>query len=201
MRHFILIISVAFFVAAVCNSPSDNRKNHKMTAQTIGQISQKMPNQFVRDVLFCAATAYGEARSEGAEGMHAVLNVVQNRLKSPATWWKVQDGDNVPDNTLAAVCVDRAQFSCWNESDPNSKICRAFADPDNLDSNLENREFRKAFGVAFRAVIGALPDVTSGSTHYHTKAIRPMWLVDPKTKKKHHPVLALGQHLFYNTVS
>ena len=56
-----------------------------------------------------ARTIWGEARGEGSQGMQAVANVIQNRVKQGG-WWGA---------TFAEVCKKKSQFSCWNEGDPN----------------------------------------------------------------------------------
>lgn len=49
-----------------------------------------------------ASTLWMEARGEGCNGIDAVASVIYNRAK-------VKDG-----NAMAAVCLKRKQFSCWN---------------------------------------------------------------------------------------
>ena len=167
----------------------------------IAEISEKMANQQERDLLFCAATLVGEARSEGYDGMQAVMNVIQNRLASPVSWWHKEAGDNVQDDTLAAVCIDAWQFSCWNDGskpkqkkDPNFERCAAMADPDNFAENLKDKYFARAVSVASLALHGELPDLTHGSTHYHTTGVSPAWSVGKK------PAIVIGRHKFFNNV-
>jgi spore germination cell wall hydrolase CwlJ-like protein len=168
----------------------------------IAQISFKMKNQYQRDLLFCAATLVGEARSEGYEGMQAVMNVIKNRLKSPVKWWH-RENDGVPDDTLAAVCVDAWQFSCWNDGtkkgqkeDPNYKKCVLYSDPDNFAENLKDKYFARALSVVSLALNNDLKDLTSGSTHYYANYIAaPAWA---KGKK---PVIVIGRHKFFNNIS
>lgn len=168
----------------------------------IAAISAKMENEYQRDLLFCAATLVGEARGEGYEGMQAVINVAVNRLDSPVTWWHRQDGDGIPDDTLAAVCLDPLQFSCWNDGkqrgkkkDPNYDSCLSLADPERFFDNLAIPAYARAVSIVLRALHGDLPDITKGSTHYHAKAINPSWA------KGKNPALALRNHLFYNDVA
>lgn len=60
------------------------------------------------DLIYLAKTLYGEARSEGYEGMRLIGWVIRNRVEHPS--W--------PD-TYASVVTQRAQFSAWLRSDPN----------------------------------------------------------------------------------
>ena len=56
------------------------------------------------DVSIIAKTLYGEARSEGYEGILAVATVIFNRAK----------GDR---DMFAKVCLKPKQFSCWTGVD------------------------------------------------------------------------------------
>lgn len=121
-----------------------------------------------------ARTAWGEARSEGREGMQAVINVIMNRYKDPRTWW----GRSVRD-----ICLHPYQFSAWNANDPNRQKMLAV--------NETDANFRTAINLANLALAGNLPDITGGADHYHTKQIEPDWLSAASK------VADLGNHLFY----
>ena len=120
-----------------------------------------------------AKTLYGEARGEGLKGIEAVACVIVNRLKKPC-WWG---------HTIQEVCLKPAQFSCWNKDDPNRQL---------LNTDLSQEPiFDVCRRVAVRAIKGLLPDITKGSTHYHTLSVNPKWasaLV---------PNVQIGKHLFY----
>lgn len=189
----------ALFLAFFGAHPAQAQPDYKIHA--VAAISEKMENKYQRDLLFCAATLAGEARGEGNSGMQAVMNVIQNRQKSGVRWWKTQIGDNVPDDTLAAVCVDPWQFSCWNDGtrdgqkkDPNFDLCARLADPDKFTENLEYDYFTRALSLAALALHGNLPDITHGSMHYHARGISPKWA------RRKTPIIALKSHLFYNNV-
>jgi len=78
------------------------------------------------------------------------------------------------------------RFSCWNENDPNREKILAV--------ETGQKVFDSCVRIARRAVSGCLEDVTKGATHYHTKAVMPVW-------SRGRPVSAeLGRHLFYNTI-
>ncbi len=131
------------------------------------------------DVL--ARTLWGEARNQGTHGMHAVANVVMNRVthaqKKGKFWW----GNNV-----IQVCQKPYQFSCWNRDDPNFRKLQAVDESDLY--------FSSAVRIARRAVIGVLPDITNGATHYHTKVISPYWA------KGKTPCADIGAHVFYRMI-
>lgn len=136
-----------------------------------------------RDVDILASTLWGEARGEPQEGKVAVANVVLNRHKKPG-WWSRQKGDGVPDDTIAAVCLDPYQFSCWNKKDPNyPKI-----------QKLKPEDAEECWVIAGLAVAGFLRDNTSGATHYKTERARPKWARGKK------PVVVIGNHQFYNNI-
>ncbi|WP_179188665.1 cell wall hydrolase [Kiloniella majae] len=125
-----------------------------------------------------ARTAWGEARSEGSQGMQAVINVVMNRHKDPRTWW----GRSVRDICLFSY-KGVHQFSAWNEGDANK--------PKMLVVDETDANFRTALSLANMALKGDLPDITGGADHYHTKAIDPYWAASGVK------VADLGSHLFY----
>ena len=115
-------------------------------------------------------TVYGESRSEGQFGKRAVAHVIRNRVADPR--W--------PD-TIAEVCQQPRQFSCWNEGDPNLPKLKA-ANPDIMcldaivDSALNS-------------------DPTNGANHYLTRALydsddRPGWADDMQV------TASIGGHVF-----
>lgn len=95
-----------------------------------------------------ARTLWGEARGEGEAGMVAVACVIMNRAHNPR-WWG---------HDPAEVCTKPAQFSCWNESDPNRAKLLAVtkADP----------QFAQAISIASNALCCLLADVTFNADSY-----------------------------------
>lgn len=129
------------------------------------------------DVL--ARTLWGEARNEGYDGMHAVANVVLNRVEEAVArggqfWWG---------NDIIAVCHKPYQFSCWNSNDPNREKLMVVTRRD--------RRFQVALEIAERAVDGRLHDVTYRATHYHADYVSPNWAKNAK------PLITIGRHIFY----
>jgi len=131
-----------------------------------------------RDIDVMARTLWGEARNQGLKGMEAVASVVMNRLEVSKEykyyWWG---------NTVEKICLKNKQFSCWNENDPNLKKMYALTP--------ENKIFARALEIAELAVHGDLKDNTKGSTHYHTKSIKPYWIKGEKPRK------TIRDHVFY----
>lgn len=128
-----------------------------------------------------ARTIFGEARGESVEGMEAVANVIQNRVKIAQKkgryWWG---------NNIIGVCQKPYQFSCWNKDDPSYKRL--------LEVTDKNIHFATALRIARRAVINALRDRTYGATHYHADYVSPFWAKGEK------PVKTIGRHIFYKLV-
>lgn len=128
------------------------------------------------DVSTLAKVLWGEARSEGTDGMEAVAWVVVNRVRQPGT--------RFPD-TVTAVCRQPFQFSCFNTSDPNAKLCAAV--------NESDASYALALWVAASVLTGQVPDPTHGAQYYHTVGMKqyPAWA------SKMQLVVTLGHHRFY----
>jgi len=123
-----------------------------------------------------ARTVWAEARGEGSQGMHAICNVVMNRVKANSWWGK----------TPKEVCLKKSQFSCWNKSDPNYSKLIAVTESD--------KNFKTAKQLATAAVNGSLFDITNGATNYLAlKSLKtvPSWVNDMKV------VANIGNHTFY----
>ena len=120
-----------------------------------------------------ARTIWGEARSEGQHGMEAVAAVIMNRVRHPHRWG----------NSVAEVCLQPRQFSCWNADDPNRK--KLF-----LVSHAQP-SFRLAWEIADRAIHDELEDPTGGADHYHEESVNPSWA------RGQTPIVRIGQHVFY----
>ena len=132
------------------------------------------------DVDVLARTLYGEAEAWDREDAEAIAAVVMNRVR-----WR-----NWP-STVAAVCLQLMQFSCWNAGDPNR--------PRILAVNAGEAWFEECRAIAQRAVNGDLADITGGATHYIADYIRP-----PNWAKGHKPCFVSGagkyKHLFFNDI-
>jgi len=108
--------------------------------------------------------------------MEAVAAVIQNRAND-LRW----------PPSFAAVCKQRAQFSCWLSNDPNL--------PKLLEVGLEDPQFAMAYAIAARAAADDLEDRIAGANHYLTSALfersdRPSW-ADPDAV-----TCRVGRHVF-----
>ncbi len=112
-------------------------------------------------LLTAARTLWQEARGEPDEGRRAVAHVFWNRLRS-RRW-----GDS-----LASVCLWRAQFSGWLlPGEPNFLEACALPDDDPLLVKL----------LAIIVAAESEPDPTKGATHYFSNTMRvaPAWALSP----------------------
>jgi spore germination cell wall hydrolase CwlJ-like protein len=132
------------------------------------------------EVRLLAATAWGEARSEGADGMRAVAHVIVNRV-----------GQRFGDD-LETVIRAPKQFSAWNVGDPNRPLVQ---NPERYATGGANLEtWRAAQEIAREVLSGQSVDPTNGALFYHTRAIRPWW------SRYGHGATAIGAHIFYRDV-
>ena len=125
-----------------------------------------------------AATLWGEARNQGPRGLQAVAGVIANRART--RYRRCVDA--------RAVCLDRWQFSCWNEKDPNrARMLAVVRQPDEI--------LLQTLALADDVLAGSIADITRGARHYHTSRVRPFWANGKQ------PCAAIGDHLFYNDVA
>ena len=111
-----------------------------------------------------ARTIYGEARNQGMPGMIAAGWTIRNRAE------KDLGNDGLPDwwgEGIVGVCKRPWQYSCWNANDPNRVKLLAVTARDGA--------FKSCLAAAKGVLTGQYTDPTKGSTHYHTKAVRPKW--------------------------
>jgi spore germination cell wall hydrolase CwlJ-like protein len=135
------------------------------------------------DETVVAGTAYGEARSLGYEGLHAVCNVIMNRV-AKQTWYGL---------TATEVCLKHSQsgvyqFDCNDPKDPNYDKIQAVttADP----------QYMLALKLATDAVAGNLPDITNGALNYYSTTI-PL----PSWAQGHTPCYTVGNTEFFNDIA
>lgn len=129
------------------------------------------------DKVIMAKTLWGEARGETDEGVKAVAAVILNRLAS----------SRYP-NTLAGVCRQSKQFSCWNSNDPNRAKIDALSamDPD----------FLRLRSIVDQLIAAGPQSVLPANVlHYHTTTISADW-------SKGKPVFdRIGSHNFYANIA
>jgi N-acetylmuramoyl-L-alanine amidase len=134
------------------------------------------------DLNTVARTILGEARGEPWLGKIAVAWCIRNRVDADL------GNDDKPDwwgEGYVGVCRKKWQFSCWLDSDPNSKFI-ATADP------ATNDMLRDCYAAAALVMTGAVPDPTNGADHYFNPAA-----ANPDWAKGRAPVAKIGRHSFY----
>lgn len=133
-----------------------------------------------------ALTLYGEARSEPIEGIVAVGNVIQHRANDAKHRWKP---------TLAGVCLQPWQFSCWNVIGGERNYARLVAIAEALAGGTDPHDagFEECAFIATGIVKRVLRDRVKGSNHYHTVKLTPR----PSWARNHVPTVQVAGHLFY----
>jgi spore germination cell wall hydrolase CwlJ-like protein len=129
------------------------------------------------DIDVGSLTLFGEASNQGEDGEIAVAWVVRNRMRD--TRWP---------NTVAEVCLQRSQFSCWIAADWNTANLLRM-----LTAYLgKTQDFLQARSIA-QWVFGGFTslDPTHGANHYHTRDVVPTWRDPSKVTYEYR------QHIFY----
>jgi spore germination cell wall hydrolase CwlJ-like protein len=135
------------------------------------------------EVRLLAATMWGEARSEGEDGMRAVAHVMVNRI-----------GPRFGE-TLSTVILSPRQFSVWNRGDPNRRlVMNLVANPEPYTSGENALAWERAQVIAREVLSGQSVDPTGGALFYHTRAVRPRWAPQGVGRQ------TIGQHIFYADV-
>ena len=146
-----------------------------------------------------AITAYGEARGEGRKGMHAVINVLQNRallkrrfvLRTPAS----REIYRKTKSPIHAVILDPGQFCIFNIGDPNRRIMERLASRIEFNREVKrNSQLRIARDLAIKNKRGQLKDITNGADHFFSARIRP-----PAWARVYEFAGRIRNHLFYKT--
>lgn len=137
------------------------------------------------DIETMSLTAWAEARGEYTLGQRAVIWVCRHRLSQPGWWSRNKDG--IPDDTLAAVCREPYQFSCWNPADPNRYRL------DNQKTK-ERPDYIKIRELVISTLNEQLEyDPVYGADHYCTTKIASM----TRWAKGRKPIVVIGNHSFY----
>lgn len=138
------------------------------------------------DIHMMSSTILMEARGEDFTGKLAVGLVIRNRFLNPG-WWS-RERDTVPDDTIAAVCVDAWQFSGFNVNDPNLRYAMIIPPT--------HHEYLECERAALTVILGKTPDITKGANHYYAKSIpRP-----PRWYEGQAPSFETEGHLFFNDI-
>lgn len=133
------------------------------------------------DITVVAGTIWGEARNLGYQGMHAVANVIMNRV-TKKSWYGL---------TPTEVCLKNSkgvyQFDCNCPTDPNYNKIKAVG--------ISDPQYTMALDIATDAIDGNLPDITNGALNYFSTTISlPSWT------KGCTPCYSVGDTLFYNNI-
>ncbi len=136
-----------------------------------------------------AITAYGEASSEGGEGMAAILNVIRNRANNLGTFG---DADilNATQSPYHAVILKKAQFSMFSPGNSVRPIAERLAS--NFDAEYQaNSVLRTAYSLSQMLLAGTLEDNTLGATFYYNPLMAsPSWAPGMVV------VVSIGRHTF-----
>lgn len=109
-----------------------------------------IPQDQPEDIIL-ACTLWGEARNQHDDARLGKGCVIKNRVIS----------QKFGGTDYKAVCLARAQFSCWNFSDPNrAKVLEPL-------QNGSQEEWDGSYRIATIVLDGSVADSTHRSTHYH----------------------------------
>ena len=117
-----------------------------------------------------AMTILGEARGEGYAGMYAVACVIKQRSINRKL-------------TPAQVCLERWQFSCWNEKDKNRPKLQRL-----LQANTQQSRWAKAMA---KHLMNLETNYVKQADHYCTLNTNNKWT------RKSSPVKIVGNHKFF----
>lgn len=122
-----------------------------------------------RDMECLTEAVYYEARGETPAGQAAVAQVVLNRVRHPAF-----------PKSVCAVVFQRAGQSCQF----------SFACDGSMHRTRESGAWRRAQGVASRALDGFVMTEVGNATHFHAARIGPQWASMVRVSQ-------VGLHVFY----
>ena len=142
-----------------------------------------------KDEQIVAITLLGEARGEKQSGMYAVACVIQKRADERKL-------------TLAQVCKEKWQFSCWNKGQEKYlNLMRRL-----LKANTDQAQYAKTLARAMCAGGRLAQKFTGDANHYYsTKVMKnpPYWtfkkiqVKDKLIKVCLKPTRIIGNHAFY----
>jgi spore germination cell wall hydrolase CwlJ-like protein len=132
------------------------------------------------DAAICALTVFCEASSEPVEARNAIAFSIFNRLHDPKQRWG---------KTIAQVCLQRMQYSEWNDDRADhANLLRGAGTPDS------DPIMASCLSAYWLAQSGS-PDTTDGATHFVANTIpTPAW-AEKATK-----TVQFGRVIFYKDV-
>jgi spore germination cell wall hydrolase CwlJ-like protein len=149
-------------------TPTPSETITKKEAQAVDPVGEEP----LDDAITCLSrTIYWEAKTEGAEGMEAIANVVMNRL-----------GHKGFPNTICKVVKQghergSCQFSWWCDG--------------HSDDAEEEEPYALAKEISRKALNRQLPDRTGGAMYFHQRKVSPSW------SEEYIKTVEIGQHVFY----
>ena len=139
------------------------------------------------DSEFLGLTIIGEGRGEPIEGQVAIGCVCRNRLHSQPNKY----------NNYKDVCLEKEQFSCWNENDSNKPYLEELGQKLLNNIPINDIYLLQCFWVAQGVYDWKIIDNTKGALHYMTKDLffskRPTW-----AKVVRNGTEIIGKQVFFN---
>jgi spore germination cell wall hydrolase CwlJ-like protein len=120
-----------------------------------------------------ALNIYHESRSEEMRGQVAVANVTLNRVAS----------NKWPNDVCSVV---KQGYTKGKKNCQFSWFCDGKS-----DTPTDTVAWARSVLVANDVMMGYIPDITKGATHYHARYVKPYWA------KSLTPTVSFGSHIFY----
>jgi spore germination cell wall hydrolase CwlJ-like protein len=155
MKNGLLTILVIIILGSAVAAVADDRKQCDLT-----------------DTQIVAMTILGEARGEGKAGMYAVACVVSQRSINR-------------DTTPAEICLQRKQFSCWQNQFSSNQTPKS-----TFERMLKTKEGVYAMLLA-KNIKGLDRKFVKYADHYVTLKTQVYWM------NGHRPVIVIGNHKFF----
>lgn len=158
---------------------SENRFFSQDTDETVllkEKLKRLSPKE-QEDIDLIARTVYGEARGEqSSRALQAIAHVILNRMRDKNNW----------PSSIKEVILQKEQFSCWNEKDPNFYKIQSVS--------FNNKDFIKCYEATLDAFFSKT-DLIHGANHYHSRNVFPRWA----RKKNMIKVAQIKKHIFYRS--
>lgn len=147
----------------------------------------------LNDHLALGLTAWAEARGDAAQGGSsveerlAVMAVCMNRAADVRHRWP---------KTVAGVCLQPVQFSCWNPGKDANHLALVEQAQAALDGKvIADGLLQETLFLADGVLRGIIQDKTGGANHYY--APKAMGGKVPAWAKGLRPVAVVGDQLFF----
>ena len=131
-----------------------------------------------------AKNIYFEAKNQGTAGWAAVASVTLNRVN-----------DTRYPNSICEVVYQGPARPSWKDPElmiPIRHKCQfSWYCDGKSDDPTDMVSWAKSVLLANEVLIGNVPDLTNGSTHYHARYVKPYW------SSKLDTTVTYGSHIFY----